>query len=234
MEGAMRHALLELIERDAACLWWRGGQRGHAVDVRDATEAGVLLSALRRDRHERGSWLLDITTEFNVPVVVAISAQPDGFGVVCGLASRSSRASAACAAMLEMCQSELADQIVDMKRAEGGDASLSADDRTFLRRRTAIDARACLALHPLAPPVAGARLAVDEPSDSLRALATRLAACGVDVFAVDLTRDSIGIPAVRLLAPALEIEPATAHGPRLAAARAATGYSPGSDSVAPF
>src|SRR5262249_121344 len=30
-EGAAVHGLLELIERDAASLWWRGGRRGRAV-----------------------------------------------------------------------------------------------------------------------------------------------------------------------------------------------------------
>ncbi|MGL1409590.1 YcaO-like family protein, partial [Vibrio parahaemolyticus] len=65
-DAAALHGLLELIERDAASLWWRGGQFGRSIPPRH--EASVMAEdLLRRLRREasvrRRSWLLDITTD---------------------------------------------------------------------------------------------------------------------------------------------------------------------------
>src|SRR5437899_2323141 len=73
-EGAALHGLLELIERDAASLWWHGGRPGRAVpsDVDASTQA--LLAELRSGAAAaRRSWLLDITTDTGIPAVTALS-----------------------------------------------------------------------------------------------------------------------------------------------------------------
>ena len=37
-DGAALHGLLELIERDAASLWWRGGRRGKLIPAEDEAQ----------------------------------------------------------------------------------------------------------------------------------------------------------------------------------------------------
>ena len=71
-DAAALHGLLELIERDAASLWWRGGTRGRSIPPRHEAQimAEALLSQLRQDDSARRSWLLDITTDIGVPCVV--------------------------------------------------------------------------------------------------------------------------------------------------------------------
>ena len=117
-EAARLHALLELVERDAAALWWRGGHRGRPVALEDpaAAAAVALLAVLRRGRPGRHSWLLDLTTDLGVPVMAALSTAADGRGFCCGLAARPGRAAAARAAVREMAQGELAHAVVLAKR----------------------------------------------------------------------------------------------------------------------
>src|SRR5437879_3833280 len=75
-DAAALHGLLELIERDAASLWWRGGQLARSIPPQH--EAGIVAEGLLRQlRHgasvQRRTWLLDITTDIGVPCVAAVS-----------------------------------------------------------------------------------------------------------------------------------------------------------------
>lgn len=61
-EAAAVHGVFELIERDAASLWWRGGKRGRSIPPQDEANvmAEALLPRLRQNVSARRSWLLDI------------------------------------------------------------------------------------------------------------------------------------------------------------------------------
>src|SRR5207237_935432 len=62
---------LELCERDAAALWWLGGRLPRAFPLEHpASVAGTkLIGALRQDRTDRQTLLLDLTTDLEVPVI---------------------------------------------------------------------------------------------------------------------------------------------------------------------
>src|SRR5262249_45373915 len=121
-ETAAARALLELVERDAASLWWIGGQppKPIAADAAAMAEAVRLLRTLRQGECERTTWLLDITSDLEIPCIAAVSVDADGRGLSCGLAARIAPEAAARAAILEMCQMELALPIVEAKRGERG------------------------------------------------------------------------------------------------------------------
>jgi ribosomal protein S12 methylthiotransferase accessory factor len=224
-EAAALHGLLELIERDAASLWWRGGRRGHAVapESEAGEHAAELLAQIRQGMQNRASWLLDITTDVGVPCVAAVSATVDGFGFSCGVAARPTMSMAAQSAIFEMCQSELAHAVVEAKRQERGDAALNARDLAHLQRKTGLDTRACALLHPLPP--RGHTLEHDDKDTArtLRVVVDRLAGMGLETFAVDLTRRTFALPVVRIVAPGLQLEPSEIVGERLAATRVETG-----------
>lgn len=223
LDGALLHGLLELIERDAASLWWRGGRRAHAIDAHEVG-ADALLDKLRPpDLARRRSWLLDITTDIGIPTVAAISCDPGGLGFAFGLAARTTLAAAARAAMLEMCQLELAYAVIEAKRRERGDAGLNAKDRLHLERATKIDAEQCLLLQPL--PGRSERIVIDaaEPRAAREAIVARLESLGIEAFFVDLTRLRYAVPVARVIAPALQIEPSEIVTPRLAEMIARTG-----------
>ena len=223
-EAAALHALLELVERDAAALWWRGGRRGRPVVLEDpaAGAARVLIEGLRQGLGKRRSWLLDLTTDLGVPVLAALSTGMDGRGFCCGLAARTSRARAAEAAVREMAQMEMAHAVVLAKQREAGPAALNAQDHALLARYRGIDATSCALLHP-AGMAAPAPDLPEPPAAALAALVGRLQARGIPVLARDLTRPELNVPVMRLMCPGLAVEPSRCIAKRLAAYQAESG-----------
>jgi ribosomal protein S12 methylthiotransferase accessory factor len=188
-----------------------------------ATMATALLSRLRQGASARRSWLLDITTDLGVPCVVSASCLQDGFGFALGLAARPTLAAAARSAVLEMCQLELALAVVDAKCRERGEAALNERDLTHRRRATLIDANACALLQPGSPRTNHMALDRSDPADALRRIAQRLEQCGIESFALDLTRATFEIPVARVMSPALQLEPCAIVTSRLADMIADTG-----------
>lgn len=216
--SAALRAGLELCERDALALWWIGGARPRAFSIEHPAHlAGTqLVAALRQDRTDRATQLLDITTDLEIPTVAAISLDGNGRGLACGLAARLDWAGAARAAILELCQMELAAPLAEAKRLERGEAALNEVDRLHLQR-AAFKASDCDLLSPRS--LSGPRPGGDT-AESLEALAARLDARGVRLFVTDLTRPDIGIAVARLVSPDLQPYTADVATERLSHCRA--------------
>ena len=224
-DRAALHGLLELIERDAASLWWRGGQRARAIPARHPAVAVAdgLLQQLRRGAPApRRTWLLDITTDIGVPSVAAVSCRADGSGFAFGLAARPTLEAAVRSAVLEMCQGELADVIVATKRSERGDDALNPQDRIHLQRAT-INADQCKLLQPVAGDAAHLPIHATETSAVFELIVERLQQSGIDTFCIDLTRERFAVPVIRVIAPGLQLEPSDIVTPRLQRMIARTG-----------
>ena len=218
-EAATLRGLLELVERDAVALWWRGGLA--AGSNGSSATAADLLAQLRRGATERKTWFLDITTDLEIPAVAALSARADGYGFCFGFGARLNFADAACAAIFELCQVELGQHVVAAKRQESGDGALNESDLRQFRRGTFFDTRSCALLQPEDGPQS---LATEQTSlSNLQDALERLQARDIAVYTIDLTRPQFGIPAVRVLAPTLQLEPCQIVGARLARTIAATG-----------
>lgn len=222
---AVLHGLCELVERDAAALWWRGGVRGRPLALEDPAlgEAATLLGELRQGRTSRRTWLLDITTDLGVPAAAAVSVRSDGKAFAFGLGARPNMAGAARGALMELCQLELGQAVVAAKRAESGEARLNAPDRAHIARATQIDAQTCLLLHPAGIPARHDICPADDAEAQAAWIARRLATLGIEAFVVDLTRPAFGVPVVRVVAPGLQLEPSGLDSARLQRAIAATG-----------
>src|SRR5262245_16484643 len=107
--SAILHGLLELIERDALALWWLGGHHPRILpwEVLQASGAAALHAELRQGSTSRATWLLDIMTDLDVPVVAALSCDEGGRGLVGGFAAGLTYAEAMHSALLELCQMEV-------------------------------------------------------------------------------------------------------------------------------
>lgn len=221
LAAAALRAALELCERDAAALWWLGGRRpkGFALE-HSANRAGTdLIARLRNGVTLRRALLLDITTDLGVPTVAAVSVDQDGRGMACGLAARLEWPAAARAAVLEMCQMEMAVSVAEAKRAESGEAALNEVDRRHLRR-AAFAAADCELLHPCG--ISPADTAATIEGGELEHLVDRLSACGVRIFLIDLTRPDLNIPVVRAVSAALQPFAASVLTERFARLRCCT------------
>jgi ribosomal protein S12 methylthiotransferase accessory factor len=215
---AALHAILELIERDALALWWRGGIRPHAINPGQSAQASAdLLGHVRRDETGRHTQLLDITTDLGVPVVAAFSTRPDGYGFAVGLGARPTLADACRSAIFEMCQSELSLHVITAKQRQSGTAALNQSDLRQNANATRFDTRRCPLLQP-----DEARPEVSVPA-SLEAVLQRLEARGIVAYALDLTRPQFDVPVMRVIAPGLQNEPCRIDTDRLTSAIARTG-----------
>jgi ribosomal protein S12 methylthiotransferase accessory factor len=217
-DAAALHGMLELIERDAASLWWRGGNRGGMIPPQHEAQvmAGALLPRLRQDVTRRRSWLLDITTDIGVPCVAAISCSANGFGFAFGMAARPTLKAAARSAIFEMCQLELALAVVEAKCRESGEAALNKRDQGHRRRATMIDADRCPLLQPASERKRHLAIEATDPGAMLQLIGNRLEQFGIETFGLNLTRPQLAVPVARVIAPGLQPEPSEIITPRLA------------------
>lgn len=202
--GARLSAVLELVERDAAALWWIGGRRGRRI-APDSTAGRALpglLRALRHDREERRTFVLDITTDLAIPCVAALSCNRDGRDLAFGLAARLDVDAAVRSALVEMCQGELGNGLIGVKLARGGEAALTDRERLRARRSRDLVYDDCPLLHPAG--VSRSDDPVPPAGDPLGHVLTRLADADIDVAFVDLTRQDVDIPVIKAFAPGLQ------------------------------
>jgi ribosomal protein S12 methylthiotransferase accessory factor len=207
---ATTHGLLELIERDAAALWWGGGRPARLLDISGArfAETRARLQMLRRGETTRTLRFLDLTSDVGIPVVAVASTDQEGRGLCIGLACRMTMAAAASAALMEAAQMEVGLLFATAKQAELGDAVLSDHDRSLL-------ARAAQAMIDQAPVYSAPTR--DDPHTTLH---QALQARAIEAVQCNMTRDA-GVAVVKMLAPALQLYPSTFIRPRLAATRTA-------------
>jgi ribosomal protein S12 methylthiotransferase accessory factor len=216
--AATLRAALELIERDAVALWWRGGRRGHSIPPHSIAglAAAELLAQARQGKQDRQSWVLDITTDVGIPAVVAISRRADGYGAAFGFGARLSLGEAVRAAIFELCQAELSQHVIAAKRHESGDAALNESDHRQLRRATLVNTFDCALLQGNGENDAPPGAVENDPVRGLEHVLARLSALGIAAYRLDLTRPEFGVPVVRVLAPGLQLEPCQIVGQRLA------------------
>jgi ribosomal protein S12 methylthiotransferase accessory factor len=77
IEEAILQGFMELIERDSVALWWYNRARRPQLDL-DSIDMPYLHSL--RDIHRRQNrelWVLDITADFGIPALVALSRRTD-------------------------------------------------------------------------------------------------------------------------------------------------------------
>jgi ribosomal protein S12 methylthiotransferase accessory factor YcaO len=186
--------LLELIERDAAAGWWLGGARPRAVEATALAGVAEPLGAMRRGGvPARGTTILALESEAEVPVACALSREPDGRGLAFGLKAALDMAEAARGAVIEMLQMEIA---LEMARHRGGSGQPTEGDRGALAR-AALDADALAAFAALPAPAAA-----PEPAglpDLLAALGRR----GIRAAAADLAGAPAGFHVAKVFAAGL-------------------------------
>jgi len=224
---ACRHALLEVVERDAVALWWFGRRTADALAPDIAERAGFdgLLAGLRAGHAGRRTRLLDVTADPGIPVVVALSSDAGGRAVVAGAAARPDPADAVRSAVLEMCQMEVAQRLVFLKRNQRGVDALNAQDRHVLERATALCVETDRALRGADTRRRPPTRAVDDDGD-VHALADRLARAGFTALLYRPAPVSAALPAARVVVPGLQSMKPDWVSPRLRDAARSAGVDP--------
>jgi ribosomal protein S12 methylthiotransferase accessory factor len=188
LESAVERGLLELIEREAAAVWWynRLPAPGIPFDAFDdellrRAEEPFLQNGLR-------VWLLQLASDWRVPVVAAVACGSDERSISYAFAAARSIEAASRSALTELVQT-----------------ILSYD---WLKARTPGDPRVrwreCMALRdrPFLLPagrVGKLRLEAARSGD----LVEEARELGLDPLAVDLSRSHVGVPVARVIVPGL-------------------------------
>jgi ribosomal protein S12 methylthiotransferase accessory factor len=189
IEEAALQAILELVERDAAAVWWYNRVRRPQIDLESFGDA--YFAELHADYARAGwrLWVLDLTHDLGIPVCVALAHQPalDRFasGLGCHVAPRLA---------VQRALTEL-NQIFDPGGTSHPPWALAElPDRGYLFPAEGAAPRAAADL----PRLDGADLAAD-----VAVCVDRLRDAGLAVYLVDKTRPDVGLAVVQALVPGL-------------------------------
>lgn len=77
LEEAIFQGFLELVERDAVAIWWYNRKHVSPVDLSSFGDPFFREFESYYAQLERDIWVLDVTTDFNIPTFAAISVRAD-------------------------------------------------------------------------------------------------------------------------------------------------------------
>jgi oxazoline/thiazoline synthase len=205
LEDAVLQGLLELVERDAVALWWYNRTRAPEVDL-DAfadpwiNELRAVYAGLGRD-----VWVLDVTSDLQVPTMVALSRQTDGTPerIMFGFGAHLDPTVALRRALTEMNQLMPPLLGLDPNSRQGWDED--PDAAQWLRHANVAE------LSYLRPdPASPARRPADyryvwraDLAEDVQVIRTRLESLGMELLVLDQTRPDIGLPVVKVIVPGL-------------------------------
>ena len=181
VEDAVLQGLLELVERDAAGIWWYSRLLRPAVTVDTP-----YVQTMTREHASRGRrlWLLDLTTDLGIPVCAALSmAGDDAEDLFLGFGAHLDPSLAVTRAVSEV------NQLLAVRRSRRPYHG-QLTDAAFLQPHGWSE------LATAAPPSDDLRADVLACVDLLRRL-------GHEVIVLDQTREEIGLPVVKVIVPGL-------------------------------
>jgi bacteriocin biosynthesis cyclodehydratase domain-containing protein len=200
LEDAILQGALELIERDAVALWWYNRTPVPGVDLGSFGEPWLAEMSKHYSDIGRELWVLDLTSDFGVPVMAAVSRRLDGphEHIVFGFGAHLDPRIAVRRAVTEM------NQMLPVVLGHGHELD-DPDARRWLEYAT-------VANQPYLRPAAGRGAStvddftyVHRPDvrDDVEALDRLFAAAGLEMLVLDQTRPDLGLPVVKVVVPGL-------------------------------
>jgi len=204
VEEAILQGALELIERDAAAIWWYNRLRVPAVDL--ASFGDPYLERMYAHHADAGRTLevLDVTSDLGIPAMVAVSrVTATGGRIYLGCGAHLDPRVAASRAISELMQLGIR-EFTGAPSDEELEGTVDAARLQWIRRAT-IEAHPYLL--PLETPrrraADYAQLASGDLLDDVNLVLDRAKGARLEVLALDATRADVGFPVVRIFAPGL-------------------------------
>lgn len=208
IEDATLQACYELIERDAVALWWYNRIARPRIDVKSFNDNYLDNCISFYTSIGRDFWALDLTTDFGIPVIVALSRSLNGSAedIMMGFGSHSDASKALVRAVTELNQFLPA----VLERNSDGTTSYAYDDIDAKKwwSEATVDNQQWLS-HPkgtsqqerkkLDYEDLGSLSILDQLDRQLEAIKTS----GLHVYRLNQTRPDIGLPVVKLFAPGM-------------------------------
>lgn len=195
IEEAILQGYYELVERDAASLWWYRRMVRPGVDLDSFAVPRVLLARQALAQNGRQLHVLDITSDVGVYTFAAITADARGRGIAIGLASHLDATAAVAAAVADVMWQEI---VVHQPGAQVHRAT-----RLWLRKASLGDSGHLR-------PGAESRALPDYPNLATADIRHDLQVCvraaakvGIEVLALDQSRGETGFAVARVIAPGM-------------------------------
>lgn len=183
-EEAILQGFLELVERDAAAVWWYGRHRRPAIGL-DGLSSDILQRIERTCGPRWERWVLDITHDFGIPVAVAVGRHLDTGAWAVGFGCSPDRALACERALTEMSQLIAAGKSFAVPIAEGEEGAPAF----LMPTGTA--------------PVSAASVARTDIADEIRRCVGIAASLGLETIVLDHTRPDLPLCTVKVVVPGL-------------------------------
>lgn len=205
LEDAIVQGFLELVERDAVAQWWYNRTRHPAVDL-DAFDEPWLTTA--RDacaRLHRRLWVLDLTADFGIPVMAAVSGRTDKAAedITFGFGAHFDPRLALRRAVTEM--SQLLASVADVGPGVGDYPSAESELVSWWTGATTRN-QPYLSPDPAESPRAPDSYAYAPRTDLREDVETAEAlvrAHGMELLVLDQTRPDVELPVVKVIVPGM-------------------------------
>jgi len=199
VEEAIVHGFLELVEHDACAIWWYNRLRRAEIDIDQLGDSYVRDLRAQFVAMGRSLWILDVTSDLGIPVVVAVLHWKEGSRerVAFAAGAHFDLRIATLQAVTELNQ-VLA--VHGMRQRTAGQAGGDEGDDTLPLRKNA---------HLLPHGKTGVRRAASakfaglDRRDQVLACVKLASRRGLDVLVLDQTRPDIQVPVVRVMVPGL-------------------------------
>ena len=206
LEEAILQGLLELVERDAAAIWWYNRLRLPAVDLDAMNEPYVAILRDHYEQLDRSLWVLDLTTDLGIPVFAGVSQRHGGptEDILIGFGAHLDPHMAAMRALTELNQFLPA---VCERRADGT-TNYWLDDPDAIEwwENPTVDSEP----YVLPDLTVGAvdpkkyeGLSSDDIAQDVRTSVAAIAAAGHEVIVLDQTRPDLDLSVAKVMAPGL-------------------------------
>ncbi|MGW0565304.1 TOMM precursor leader peptide-binding protein [Streptomyces sp. NPDC003016] len=204
-EDALVQGFLEVVERDAVALWWYNRTRQAGVDVDAFAEpyADVMREACHRLRREL--WVLDLTSDFGIPVMAALSRRTDkpAEDVIFGFGAHFDPRLALRRALSEMGQLLPA---VCEARADGTGYAIGDPEPLGWWQNATVANQPYLrpdGAPPARTPESWAYVPRADLLDDVTTITGLVRDRGMELLVLDQSRPDLGIPVVKVLVPGM-------------------------------
>ncbi|MEV8066176.1 TOMM precursor leader peptide-binding protein [Streptomyces sp. NPDC085995] len=202
-EDALLQGFLELVERDAVALWWYNRLRQPAVDLDSADDPYVDRVRAGCRRAGREVWALDLTSDFGIPVVAALSRRVGSFPeeIVFGFGAHFDPRIALRRALTEM------GQLLPAVAPGRDGANYAINDPEAVRwwQTATVANQPYLAPDPSAAPslAHGCFPSHTDLRDDVTAVTELVRERGMDLLVLNQTRPDLRLPVVKVVVPGM-------------------------------
>jgi bacteriocin biosynthesis cyclodehydratase domain-containing protein len=197
-EDAVLQGLLELIERDAVAIWWYNRLPSPGVDLGAFGDPWLTEMTEQYRRIGREMWVLDVTSDLGVPVMVAVSRRVSepGERVMFGFGAHLDPRTALRRAVSEL--NQMLPSVLDEDHTDS-----DPDAERWLRTATVAEHPYLLPTGETRTPADYTYVGRDDIRDDVAELVDMLARQDLDTLVLDQTRPDLGLPVVKVVVPGL-------------------------------